>query len=113
MKPENGWNLRHKNRDERRVHFRDKRDLSSKLDGIKKRYQGGGQIARREKHKRTVDSLQREKDDAVKILTEGMDSDKPVAAMRAASRRLQGLTLAEAEDPYGEGESRWRCGVLR
>ena len=29
MKPENGWNLRHKNRDERRVHFRDKRDLSS------------------------------------------------------------------------------------
>ena len=35
MKPENGWNLRHKNHDNRRVHFRDKRDLSSKLDSIK------------------------------------------------------------------------------
>ena len=31
-----------------------------------------------------------------------MDSDKPIAAMRAASRRLQGLKLEEAEDPYGD-----------
>ena len=33
-----------------------------------------------------------------------MDSDKPIAAMRAASRRLQGLKLEEAEDPYGDSE---------